>query len=253
MTLELDGRVALVTGAAQGLGAVFALALARAGAAVVVGDIRDTSETCARIEALGGRVAGVMLDVSQAASTSNAVSLATETFGGLDILVNNAAIAAEIEFTRITDLSSSDWDRVMKVNAGGTFEMMKAAIPPMRAKGYGKIVNIASGTALKGSPGLPHYVASKGAVIALTRASARELGADGIRVNALAPGLTMSEGFRENTSWSGETASMNIASRSIKREAAPEDLVGALLFLASSPSDFVTGQTVCVDGGSVMI
>jgi NAD(P)-dependent dehydrogenase (short-subunit alcohol dehydrogenase family) len=122
----------------------------------------------------------------------------------------------------------------------------------MKQQGYGKIINLASGTAIKGSPGLPHYVASKGAIISLTRAAARELGEFGIRVNALAPGLTMSEGMKSNPSWSGVVLTSNIASRAIKREAVPVDLIGALLFLASPESDFVTGQTLSVDGGSVM-
>jgi NAD(P)-dependent dehydrogenase (short-subunit alcohol dehydrogenase family) len=140
----------------------------------------------------------------------------------------------------------------MTVNVRGTFECTKAVAPLMKANGYGKIINLASGTAIKGSPGLPHYVASKGAIISLTRASAREFGVDGIRVNALAPGLTMSEGMKGNPSWSNDVIANNVASRALKREAVPQDLLGALIFLASPASDFVTGQTLSVDGGSVM-
>ncbi|SNT31920.1 NAD(P)-dependent dehydrogenase, short-chain alcohol dehydrogenase family [Tardiphaga sp. OK246] len=250
---SLKGKVALITGAAQGLGALFATSLAEVGVAVILGDVAPTDDTCAKILAKGGSAVGTQLDVTDSASLRAAVALASDRFGSLDILVNNAAIAAQIAFTRITDLSTEDWDRVMTVNARGTFEAIKASVPIMKRNGYGKIVNLASGTAIKGSPGLPHYVASKGAIISLTRAAARELGAEGIRVNALAPGLTMSEGFRDHPSWSGDASTLNIASRSLKREALPEDLVGALLFLCSPASDFMTGQTVCVDGGSVMI
>jgi NAD(P)-dependent dehydrogenase (short-subunit alcohol dehydrogenase family) len=125
-------------------------------------------------------------------------------------------------------------------------------VPLMKANGYGKIINLTSGTAIKGSPGLPHYVASKGAIISLTRAAAREFGGDGIRINALAPGLTMSEGMKSNPSWSNDIVASNIASRALKREAVPQDLLGALIFLASPASDFVTGQTLSADGGSVM-
>ena len=249
----LKGKVALVTGAAQGLGALFAQGLALSGAEVILGDIASTDAACAKIIEGGGRASGISLDVTDRTSVRDSVWLVEKRFGRLDVLVNNAAIAAEIEFTHITDISTEAWDRVMAVNVRGTFEAIKACVPLMRANSYGKIVNLTSGTAIKGSPGLAHYVASKGAIISLTRAAARELGNDGIRVNALAPGLTMTEGFRNNKSWSGEVALANIATRSIKREAVPEDLVGALLFLASPASDFMTGQTVCVDGGSAMI
>ncbi|OKO77026.1 SDR family oxidoreductase [Bradyrhizobium sp. AS23.2] len=248
----LAGKVAAITGAAQGLGAEFAIALAKAGASVVVGDIVSTDETCAAVRALGGQAKGVMLDVTRSESVEAFVDEAVKTFGGLDILVNNAAISGQIRLGSLTDVSSDEWDRVMTVNARGTFECIKAAVRPMKDRGYGKIINIASGTAIKGSPGIPHYVASKGAIISLTRAAARELGGCGIRVNALAPGLTMSEGMKSNPSWSGEIVASNIASRAIKREAVPADLVDTLVFLASPGSDFVTGQTLSVDGGSVM-
>jgi len=249
---NLQGKVAAVTGAAQGLGAAFALALAKAGASVLVGDIASTDHTCEAIRAAGGQAKGVSLDVTSAASVDAFVDAAMSSFGRLDIMVNNAAISGAIKLASITEVSSDEWDRVMTVNARGTFECLKAATRVMKPNGYGKIVNLASGTAIKGSPGLPHYVASKGAIISLTRAAARELGEFGIRVNALAPGLTMSEGMKTNPSWSGAVVANNIASRAIKREAVPDDLIGTLLFLASPESDFITGQTLSVDGGSVM-
>jgi NAD(P)-dependent dehydrogenase (short-subunit alcohol dehydrogenase family) len=249
---SLMGKVAAVTGGAQGLGAKFALALASAGASVVVGDLASTASTCDAIRAIGGNARGVSLDVTSSASVEVFVGEAVSVFGQLDVLVNNAAISGIIQLRALTDITSDEWDRVMTVNARGTFECIKAAVRPMKDRGYGKIINLASGTAIKGSPGLAHYVASKGAIISLTRTAARELGEFGIRVNALAPGLTTSDSMKSNPSWSGAVAANNIASRAIKREAVPEDLLGALLFLASPVSDFVTGQTLSVDGGSVM-
>lgn len=250
--MHLQGRVAAVTGAAQGLGAAFAIALAEAGASVLVGDLASTEQTCDTIRAAGGVAKGVTLDVTSSTSVQAFIDQATASFGSLDIMVNNAAISGAIKLSAFTDVSTEEWDRVMTVNARGTFECIKAAVGPMKARGYGKIINLASGTAIKGSPGLPHYVASKGAIISLTRAAARELGEFGIRVNALAPGLTMSEAMKSNPSWSDNVVANNVASRAIKREAVPDDLIGTLLFLASSDSDFITGQTLSVDGGSVM-
>ncbi|MFC5507782.1 SDR family NAD(P)-dependent oxidoreductase [Bosea massiliensis] len=248
----LAGKVAIVTGAAQGLGAGFALTLAKAGARVVVGDLSDVSVTCAAIADIGGESLGAWLDVTDPASVRGVVEAARARFGGVDILVNNAAISGQLQLTPLTELNSADWDRVMAVNVRGVFECIKAVAPLMQERGYGKIINLASGTAIKGSPGLAHYVASKGAVISLTRAAARELGAQGVRVNALAPGLTMSEAMIANQSWTREMVANNIASRALKREATPADLMGALLFLASPASDFITGQTLSADGGSVM-
>jgi NAD(P)-dependent dehydrogenase (short-subunit alcohol dehydrogenase family) len=250
--ISLAGKVAVVTGAAQGLGAEFAFALARAGAAVVVGDLASTQATCDTIHAAGGRAVSVTLDVTSPDSVAAMIDTAATAFDRIDILVNNAAISGSIQLGPFTAISSADWDRVMAVNVRGTFECIKAVAPVMKAQAYGKIINLSSGTAAKGTPGQMHYVASKGAVISMTRAAARELGEYGICVNALAPGLTMSHAMRSNPSWSSTTIANNIASRALKREAFPADLIGALLFLASPASDFVTGQTLSVDGGSVM-
>jgi NAD(P)-dependent dehydrogenase (short-subunit alcohol dehydrogenase family) len=248
----LAGKVALVTGGAQGLGAVFAEALACEGASVVVGDIADATEICGQITRKGGRSLGVPLDVTSAASVEACTARCVEAFGGLHILVNNAGLFTNIPIQPFDQITTDAWDRVMSVNVRGVFECAKGVSGIMRAQRYGKIINIASGTAIKGTPGLLHYVASKGAVISMTRALARELGDEGICVNSLSPGLTMSGNVRQNVSWSDEIASKNIASRALKREALPDDLVGALLFLASPASDFITGQTLSVDGGSVM-
>jgi NAD(P)-dependent dehydrogenase (short-subunit alcohol dehydrogenase family) len=250
---RLVGRVAIVTGAGQGLGATFAMALAAQGAKIVVGDVIPTDTTCEAIRSKGGDAAGRRADVTDPVSVQALIDEAKTRYGRLDIVVNNAALSGAIEMTPLTQITTADWDRVLAVNTRGVFEMIKAAVPLLREQGGGSIINIASGTAIKGSPGLLHYVASKGAVISITRAAARELGDDKIRVNCIAPGLTMSDGTRNNKSWTEAARTANVASRSLKRDAEPGDLVGALIFLASSDSAFMTGQTLAVDGGSVML
>jgi NAD(P)-dependent dehydrogenase (short-subunit alcohol dehydrogenase family) len=173
-------------------------------------------------------------------------------FGSVDILINNAAIFGRLEGKPFTEISSQEWDAVHAVNVRGVFECCKAVVPEMRKQGGGRIVNIASATVFKGSPMLLHYVASKGAVVALTRALARELGNDGICVNCLAPGLVLSENIRSNPAYDAGFVSANTASRSLRREAGPDDMIGPLVFLCSPESAFMTGQTMVVDGGSVM-
>lgn len=249
---DLKGKVAVVTGAAQGLGRQFAAALAARGAKVLVGDVADVAATVAEIDAAGGAARGTRLDVTDPASVAATVAAALSAFGRIDILVNNAAISGNLKLGPFTDIDSAAWDAVMAVNIRGVFECSKAVVPAMKRQRSGKIINISSGTAIKGSPGLLHYVASKGAVISMTRALARELGDDNICVNCIAPGLTRSENIVANPAWTPETVSRNVASRALKREADPADLIGALLFLASAQSDFITGQTLSVDGGSVM-
>lgn len=250
---RLAGRVALVTGAAQGIGARFAIALAQAGASVAVCDLAPCNDTVHAIEKLDGQAIGITASVTDTEAMRAAVASCVAAFGKLDILVNNAALSGKLRLVAIDDIDSADWDSVMAVNVRGTFEATRAALPAMRVNGYGKIINIASGTAIKGAPRLLHYVASKGAVISMTRGMARELGDDGIRVNCIAPGLTMSENTKAHPDWTGAIHAANVASRAIKRDAEPEDLIGALIFLASPESDFMTGQTLAVDGGSVML
>ena len=248
----LSGKVAIVTGGAQGLGAAFATALAAEGAAVAIGDILPADDVASAINKAGDRCIATTLDVCDPSSVAACISRTIEVFGHIDILVNNAGLFTNLPIQPFTEISSESWDRVMAVNVRGTFECVKGTAPHMRARRSGKIINIASGTAIKGTPGFLHYVSSKGAVIAMTRALARELGDDGICVNCLSPGLTMNENVRQNAAWTADIVTRNVQSRALKREGTADDLLGALIFLASSASDFVTGQTLSVDGGSVM-
>ena len=248
---RLGGTVAIVTGAAQGIGATYARALAAEGARVSVCDLDPPDAVVEAIRAAGGEAIGRVCDVSDAASVQALVQATVQGFGGVQVLVNNAALFGKIALKPFTEIASEEWDRVMAVNTRGPLECVKAALPVMRRQGYGKIINIASGTVFKGTPLMLHYVASKGAVIAMTRAMARELGEYGICCNALAPGLTLSDTIKGRNDYGGVRA-LNVESRSLKREETPNDLVGALLFLASHDSDFMTGQTLLVDGGSAM-
>jgi NAD(P)-dependent dehydrogenase (short-subunit alcohol dehydrogenase family) len=250
--INLNGRVAIVTGAARGIGAQFAEALAAAGAKVVVTDVLDGSAVAKRINAAGGEAIFCQADVTSAQSVAALVAETLTRFATVDVLVNNAGIFADLAKKPFTAIDGAEWDRVMAVNVRGPFECAKAVAPAMIAKGRGKIVNIASGTVFKGFSGALHYVSSKGAIVAMTRCLARELGAHNICVNAIAPGLTMSEAVVDNPEWGGSAGDATVASRALKRAQQPADIVGTLLYLASEASDFVTGQTIVVDGGSVM-
>jgi len=249
---RLAERVAIVTGAAQGIGAEYAKTLAANGAAVLCADITSVAETVAAIKELKGHAEGVHVDVSSRQSAEEMAKSCVSLFGRIDILVNNAGIFTSLALKPFFEISSDEWDKVMAVNVKGSFERARAVLPAMKKQSYGKIINIASGTVFQGVPMLLNYVSSKGAVVAMTRAMARELGPHGIRVNTLAPGLTSSENLLSNPAWAGDVSKNNIASRAIAREMHPGDLCGTLVYLASTESDFVTGQALVVDGGSVM-
>ena len=249
---RLEGRVAVVTGAAQGIGAAFARALAAEGAKVAIADLDSGVKVVEEIGAAGGEAMDVPTDVSDEASCREMVARTVATFGRLDILVNNAAIFTAVERKPFTDISVEEWDAVTGVNIKGVWLCCKAAVPAMRENSYGKIISISSGRVFKGSPFFLHYDASKAAVIGITRSLAREVGDDNICVNAIAPGSTMSENVLKRTNWSGGGPEITRATRALKRDETPEDLVGACVFLASADSDFMTGQTMVVDGGSAM-
>ncbi|MBM3485121.1 MAG: glucose 1-dehydrogenase [Alphaproteobacteria bacterium] len=249
---RLDRRVAVVTGAAQGIGATFAHALAAEGAAVVIADIDDGGPVARAIKAAGGRAIAVRTDVADEQSCHDMAETALNTFGTLDILINNAAIFGKLDRVRIEEIDLALWDRIMAVNVRGPFLCTRAAIAPMRRQKYGKIVNICTARVFAGGPFFLHYDASKGAVLAMTRSMARELGDDGISVNAIAPGSTMSENIKARTNWMDGGPAAKIGARALKRLQEPEDLVGAMLFLSSRDSDFMTGQTMVVDGGASM-
>ena len=247
-----DGEVAIVTGGAQGIGAAYAKTLAAEGAKVAVCDVLDVNNTVNIIKQAGGEAIGMKTDVTDDKQLGELVSKTVSQWGRVDILVNNAAIFAQLKLQKFMEIPEEEWDRVLRVNVRGVFQCVKAVVPEMKKRKYGKIINIASGTVFKGTPLMLHYVTSKGAIVAMTRALARELGDDGIRVNTLAPGLTASEGMVRAGQFKGAFSEGNIASRCIKREEVPEDLQGAMLFLASKDSDFVSGQALVVDGGSFL-
>ena len=249
---RLKGRVAVITGAAQGIGAEYARALAAEGAAVVVADIQDAEPVARAINEAGGKALAVACDVTDSKSVGRMVADTLQHFGKLDILVNNAALFGKLSRKPFDQIESDEWDRMMAVNVRGAFECVKAAVPAMRLQQYGKIVNIASGTVFKGQTMLLHYVTSKGAIVAMTRSLARELGNDGIRVNTLAPGLVMSENVLNNPEWAGAASQNTVNTRAIKRDSVPEDMCGTLIYLCAPDSDFVTGQVLVVDGGAVM-
>ncbi len=249
---RMDGKVAVVTGAALGIGAFYARALAAEGASVMLSDMVDSSAVAKQINDAGGRAASCDADVSKWLDVENLVSQTIKEFGRLDVMVSNAGIFSALKRAKILDIDESDWDRVMAVNARGVFFCAKAAVGEMMKTGGGKIINISSTTVATGVPMLTHYVASKGAAEAFTRCLARELTGTGISVNAIAPGLTMSENVEANRSAMIESIAMQQKMRCVQRDQLPQDLVGALLFLASDDSNFVTGQTITVDGGIVM-
>lgn len=250
--LGLEGKRAVVTGAAGGLGRAFALGFAEAGARVVVADINQggIAETAQMIRDAGGEAEAVTVDVTSAASCTALAEAAAAAFGGVDILINNAAIYAGLERRPFEEIDEAVFDKVMAVNVKGVWQMSRALTPLMRQAGGGAIVNVASATVFSGSPQWMHYVASKGAVIAMTRSMARELGDDQIRVNVIAPGFTLTEaslGLME------DAASYGVSRGALKRASEPADMVGGALYLASDLAGFVTGQTLVIDGGRQFI
>ena len=250
---RLKNRVAIVTGGARGIGQAYCLALAREGARVAVADILDTTDTVSKVKELGTEAIGVNVDVRSFESAKRMADAAAKAFGKIDILVNNAALYGGLKMQSYNEISEEEWDRLMAINVKGVWQCTKAVAPFMVEQKYGKVINISSGTIFLGTPGLLHYVVSKGAVWAMSRCLSRELGGYGIRVNGITPGFTMSQASRDIMAASHAEGLEKIiaAQAALGREQQPADLVGTVVFLASEDSDFMTGQNLNVDGGVV--
>lgn len=252
--MPLERKVAIITGAARGLGRAYALGFARAGSHVVAVDILDCGDTLAAIEAAGGRGLALTCDITNMVAVQSMAERTSKEFGRIDILVNNAALYGALAGSLFEDIAERDWDACMAVNVKGMWHCCKAVVAPMRAVGGGTIINIASLAATYGAPYALHYTTSKAAVIGLTRGLARELGRDNIRVNAIAPAVVEAEGREEPFGERmAQAVQVIMSNQSLRRVLTPNDLVGAVLFLASEASMMVTGQTLAVDGGTVFL
>lgn len=250
MTADLSGVTVVVTGAAGGLGRSFALGFAERGANLVIADVNaaGSAETVGLIEGVGARAIAVATNVTDRASTDALMDAAVAEFGSVGVLINNAAIYATIHRAPFAEIDPDEWDRVMAVNVKGTWQCSASASTRMGEGG--RIINIASATVFSGSPQWMHYVASKGAVIGMTRVMARELGGRGVTVNAIAPGFTLTEASLDLIE---DAATYGVSSRAIPRASQPRDIVGTALFLASPDAEYITGQTIVVDGGKQFI
>jgi NAD(P)-dependent dehydrogenase (short-subunit alcohol dehydrogenase family) len=241
----LEGKVAIVTGGAQGIGRAIADTLAADGARIVIADLRGAEEAAAGFD--GG--VGLTVDVAAEDDVARMAAETVERCGAIDILVNNAGLYASLAMRPFEQIPVDEWRQVMDVNVLSMFLTCRAVVGQMRAQGGGRIVNISSGTPFRGVPFLLHYVTSKGAIVALTRALAKELGADEILVNCVAPGFTMSDGVREHPEVVEALQDVSVGARTLKRDQVPADVVGAVAFLCGPGATFITGQTMVIDGG----
>ena len=248
--MRCNGKVAIVTGGAMGIGQAIVRALLAEGASVVIADREGAAEAATALDNARNRVIGVSCDVSSQGDTEAMANVALEAFGRIDVLVNNAGIYSSLQMTPFEDLDIDEWRRVLEVNVIGQAMATRAVVPAMRRQGGGSVVNLSSGTPFKGVPFMLHYVASKGAVNAMTKALAKELGGADIRVNGVAPGFTLSDGVLENPHQLEKLQEISRQARVIQRDQHPDDIVGAVIFFASQDSAFVTGQTLVVDGGA---
>jgi NAD(P)-dependent dehydrogenase (short-subunit alcohol dehydrogenase family) len=245
MSGNLDGKVAIVTGAAQGIGRAIAEGLAAEGARIVVADLKGAEQAA---QAFPDGV-GLTVDVADEAATQRMAADTLERCGQVDILVNNAGLYASLAMRPFDQIPLDEWRRVMDVNVASMFLTCKAVVPHMRERGGGRIVNISSGTPFRGVPFLLHYVTSKGAIVAFTRALAKELGGEEILVNCVAPGFTLSQGVEEHPEVVQALRDVSVSARTLKRDQVPEDVVGAVVFLCGPGAAFITGQTMVIDGG----
>lgn len=248
--MELNDRRIIVTGAANGIGRAIALELAAQGAAVAAADVNSPAATVQAIRSAGGRAIAVTADVTQAQQVDAMVAACIEGLGGLEGLVNNAGIYSSIVPRPFEEIGLEEWRKLFEVNVFGLARCCQAVVPHMRAQGGGRIVNIISGVPFKGIPFMLHYVASKGAVLGMTRSLARELGSANILVNGVAPGFTLSDGVMHNPVQLEKLREISRHARSLARDQVPEDVVGAVSFFMSEGARFITGQTLLVDGGS---
>lgn len=246
---SLKGRVAIVTGAGQGIGRVFATAFARAGARAVIAEVNAAKAAAVadEIRQAGGEALAVTTDVADEASIKDMIAAVDRDYGRIDVLVNNAGIFSTLEMRPFDQIPLDEWERVLRVNLTGPFLCARAVLPAMRRARWGRIVNVASGAVRLGRPNYLHYIASKGALMSMSLSMARELGADGITVNAILPGATFTEIERKTVTPAQKERI--VAMQCIPRPEVPQDLVGAVLFLASDAAAFVTGQSINLDGG----
>jgi NAD(P)-dependent dehydrogenase (short-subunit alcohol dehydrogenase family) len=249
----LEDKAVVVTGGGRGLGQAYAIEAARLGANVVAGDVLDCGNTIRQIKAAGGSAIGVDLDVTQMGTATAMAETAMETFGAIDVLINNAALYGALTGGKFDMLDEDEWDRTMDVNVKGIWNCCKAVVPYVKTVGRGSIINVASIAATYGLPFALHCTTSKAAVIGMTRGLARELGRNEIRVNAIAPTAVLTEGtsefFGDKTDGAMETIMQD---QSLKRNPTPDDMIGTVMWLASDASAFVTGQTIAIDGGTVL-
>ncbi len=248
--MKLDRKIALVTGAGNGIGKAIATALGREGARIIVADLANAESSAAEMAAEGIEARGIRVDITSEEDTARAVKFAETQFGGLDIVVNNAAIFSTLIPKPFEQISAAEWRQVMDVNTLGTFLVTKAALALLKKSSAARVVNLCSGVAFKGNPLYLHYVASKGAILSMTRALAKELGEYKILVNGIAPGFTLSENVENNPALMEKVRGPSIAGRALARDMYPEDLVGAAVFFCGPDSAFITGQTLVIDGGS---
>jgi NAD(P)-dependent dehydrogenase (short-subunit alcohol dehydrogenase family) len=241
----LDGKVAIVTGGSQGIGRAIADRLAADGARIVVADLKGADEAAARYH----DGVGLTVDVASEDDVARMTEQTVERCGRIDILVNNAGLYASLQMRPFDQIPADEWRQVMDVNVLSMFLTCRSVVPRMREQGGGRIVNISSGTPFRGVPFLLHYVTSKGAIVALTRALAKELGPDNVLVNCVAPGFTMSDGVNEHPEVIEALQRVSVSARTIKRDQVPEDVVGAVAFLCGPGATFITGQTMVIDGG----